>query len=202
MEEVQNYLTGHQDALLISMVSVKIENIVASARVSAPLDLGKLEENLIGSNYNPEQFEGLLYKLLKPKAAFLILKNGKAVCTGLKAMEDVKSAYSNLIKLMSNEGIEVKDQEDMNIEIKGIVASTDLAQKIDLETVINILEDDAEFDAEAFPGVIYHLSEPRSTALIFKEGKVIFTGPKSMDDLKTAVDVVLTRLEEGKAIVV
>ncbi|MCK4717829.1 MAG: TATA-box-binding protein [Thermoplasmata archaeon] len=190
----------------MSMVKVKVDNIVATSRLAEGFDLSVVGEHLIGAAYNPDQFEGVLYKLLDPKAAFLLLKNGKAICTGLKKMEQIEAAYKKLSELLEKEGISTttpkEDDEALEIGIKNIVASMDLAQEIDLEMTVNVLENDAEYDPELFPGVIYHIKEPRSTALIFSAGKVAFTGPKDMDELKQAVEVVLENLESAGAVVV
>ena len=184
------------------MVKVKVENIVASAKLAPEFDLPVIGERMIGASYNSEQFEGVLYKLLDPKAAFLLLRNGKAICTGMKKLESVKQAYEKLSILLVKEEIETTGLGNGDPTIKNIVASMDLAQEIDLELVVNVLEDDAEYDPETFPGVIFHIKEPRSTALIFSAGKVVFTGPKSMEELKGAVEETLHNLETSGAVVV
>ncbi len=182
------------------MVSVKIENIVARARLANRFDLEEVSSKLIGSVYNPEQFEAVLYKLLSPRAAFLILKNGKVMCTGLTKIEDIKEAYGQLASMLSREGIEVKEVFD--IELRGVVSSFDLNQEIDLEALVHLLENDAEYDSDVVPAVVYHLPEPPSSALIFSNGKVVITGPKDLEETKVAVKKVIdTLVESGLAVV-
>ena len=181
------------------MVSVKVENLVARAKIAEGFDLQKVADSLIGSVYSPDQFEGVLYKLLSPKAAFLILKNGKVVCTGLTSMEDVQEAYEKLRELLDQDGIDTLNEYE--IESRNVVASLDLAQEVDLEVVRNGLGDDSEYDPDLLPAVIYHLSEPRASALIFSNGKLVVTGPKSIEETKKAVAHVLSTLS-GLGVVV
>jgi len=52
---------------------------------------------LSNTEYEPEQFPGLVYKLMDAKATFLLFSNGKVVCTGTKSREEVQIALEKLI---------------------------------------------------------------------------------------------------------
>jgi len=52
---------------------------------------------LDNTEYEPEQFPGLVYKLKGTKATFLLFSNGKIVCTGTKSEEEVHEALDKLI---------------------------------------------------------------------------------------------------------
>jgi len=75
---------------------VQVENIVASARLEANLNLDKIAFNLESSEYEPEQFPGLVYRMTEPKVAFLLFGSGKIVCTGARSTEDVHIAVKKL----------------------------------------------------------------------------------------------------------
>ena len=64
--------------------SLKIQNIVATTSLGKDVPLTKLAKTLPNTEYNPEQFPGLVYKLVEPSATFLLFSNGKLVCTGTK----------------------------------------------------------------------------------------------------------------------
>ncbi|MBN2454720.1 TATA-box-binding protein, partial [Candidatus Woesearchaeota archaeon] len=78
---------------------IKIQNIVASGNVGMDLNLNTLAMKLKNTEYEPEQFPGLVYKLTDPeiKATFLLFSNGKVVCTGTKSEEEVNKALDKLI---------------------------------------------------------------------------------------------------------
>ena len=47
--------------------------------------------------YEPEQFPGLVYRILDPKVVILIFSSGRIVSTGAKTVEDVTRAV-NILK--------------------------------------------------------------------------------------------------------
>ena len=77
---------------------IKIQNIVASGTVGMDLNLNVLAMKLKNTEYEPEQFPGLVYKLTDNaiKATFLLFSNGKVVCTGTKSDKEVKLALQKL----------------------------------------------------------------------------------------------------------
>jgi len=85
---------------------------------------------------------------------------------------------------------------ESTIKIENVVASTSLDMELDLER-INLELEGAEYKQEKFPGVVYRLTEPKTAALIFASGKVVFTGAKSVDDVEEAVDKVLAKLKDA-----
>ena len=62
------------------------------------LNLNNLAMKLDNTEYEPEQFPGLVYKLAEAKATFLLFSNGKVVCTGTKSEAAVNSALQKLIE--------------------------------------------------------------------------------------------------------
>ncbi|MDD5192899.1 MAG: TATA-box-binding protein, partial [Candidatus Nanoarchaeia archaeon] len=50
------------------------------------------------TEYEPEQFPGLVYKLDEPNATFLLFSNGKLVCTGTKNNQQLEDSMTQLIK--------------------------------------------------------------------------------------------------------
>ena len=80
------------------MPEVIVENIVASTSFSDKLDLDVIAQSLEEAEYEPEQFPGLVYKLIDAKATFLLFSNGKVVCTGTKSEAEVHAALDKLIQ--------------------------------------------------------------------------------------------------------
>jgi transcription initiation factor TFIID TATA-box-binding protein len=77
---------------------INVQNIVASGSVGMDLNLNVLAMKLENTEYEPEQFPGLVYKLPQAKATFLLFSNGKIVCTGTKSEEQVNDAVDKLIE--------------------------------------------------------------------------------------------------------
>src|SRR5436309_740056 len=87
------------------MANFRIENVVASTSLGRELDLKAIALALGGSEYEPEQFPGLIYRIKEPKAAILLFRSGKVVCTEGKSVENVKTAIDLVAKQIEGEGI-------------------------------------------------------------------------------------------------
>jgi transcription initiation factor TFIID TATA-box-binding protein len=77
-----------------------VVNIVANADLNTYLDLYGLANMSHDIDYEPEQFPGAILKIYEPKAALLLFKNGKMICTGARTVADVKKAISEAVDLI------------------------------------------------------------------------------------------------------
>ncbi len=80
------------------------------------------------------------------------------------------------------------------IKIENVVASTNIKQEIDLKEFAATVED-AEYDRERFPGIVYRTKDPKVAALIFKSGKIVCTGAKSIADVHTGLAKVFGKMK-------
>jgi transcription initiation factor TFIID TATA-box-binding protein len=72
------------------------------------------------------------------------------------------------------------------INIENMVASTKLAEKFDLPKICAKLEG-AEYSKKKFPGLVYKVKSPKAAFLIFTSGKVVCTGSKNIEDVRTVI---------------
>ena len=77
---------------------ITVQNIVASGAINLSLNLNTLALELENTEYEPEQFPGLVYKLEDPTATFLLFSNGKLVCTGTKNKAQLDDSIVQLNK--------------------------------------------------------------------------------------------------------
>ncbi len=77
---------------------ITVQNIVASGALNLDLNLNTLSLELENTEYEPEQFPGLVYKLEAPTATFLLFSNGKLVCTGTKNKAQLDDSLIQLNK--------------------------------------------------------------------------------------------------------
>ena len=82
------------------------------------------------------------------------------------------------------------------IKIENVVASTSLGEELDLQAIALALEG-AEYEPEQFPGLIYRLKEPKTATLLFRSGKVVCTGAKSLENVKVAITKVAKQIEKA-----
>jgi len=82
------------------------------------------------------------------------------------------------------------------IRIENVVASTSLGDVLDLQSIALGL-DGAEYEPEQFPGLIYRLKVPKTAILLFRSGKVVCTGAKSMKEVEDSIHSVALQIRKG-----
>jgi len=79
------------------------------------------------------------------------------------------------------------------VQIENIVATVILEHPLDLSLIETKLPE-VDYNPDQFPGLVYRLEQPKITALIFKSGKMVVTGAKSVNQLVFAVKKILKTL--------
>ena len=92
------------------MFNIRVENIVASAALGVDVPLEKIVSKLEGMEYEPEQFPGLVYRMVDPKVAFLLFGSGKVVCTGGRTINDVNIAVGKVYKKLKSIKAVIKEK--------------------------------------------------------------------------------------------
>ena len=99
-----------------------VVNVVASTRVAEELDLPDIAIQL-NCEYEPEQFPGVVYRVVDPKLAILMFRSGRAVCTGGKNEENIQEGITRMIGDLRAAGIDTWEVEDVKIEVQNMVAT-------------------------------------------------------------------------------
>ena len=79
---------------------VTVQNIVSSINLGGKIHLEKTARTLPRSMYEPEQFPGVIHRMVDPKTVILLFASGKLVCTGAKTEKDVYRSVNNLHSLL------------------------------------------------------------------------------------------------------
>lgn len=175
--------------------TMNVENVVASTSLGMELDLSQLAMDMDGVDYDPDKFPGLVYRIHDPKAAALIFRSGKVVCTGAESIPAVEEALEHTFNKIASLGLDV--DEDPTIHIQNMVASADLGESLNLNAIaIGLGLESVEYEPEQFPGLVYRLDEPDVVVLLFGSGKMVITGGKDQDDVTEAIDHVADELEK------
>jgi len=177
----------------MTKTNFKIQNIVATASLGARVPLTKLVQSQANTEYNPEQFPGLVLRIKKPKSAVLVFSSGNLVCTGTKSVAQVGEVIAQVIKQLRKIGVKVKGKP--KISVQNIVASGAIDITMNLNELALELEN-TEYEPEQFPGLVYKLGEPNATFLLFSNGKLVCTGTKNHAQLEDAMRKLLKRIKE------
>lgn len=174
---------------------IRVVNIVVSTSLEHDIPLEKMAATLSNTEYNPEQFPGLVIRIKEPKTSALIFSSGKVVCTGARSMDKVEESIKKIIK--SLEKINVKIKIKPEVKIQNIVASGSVGMDLNLNTLAMKL-DNTEYEPEQFPGLVYKLAEAKATFLLFSNGKIVCTGTKSEKEVHAALDKLIVNLKKVK----
>ncbi len=165
---------------------VKIENVVVFTTLGKDIPMDKISKELVDAEYKPESFPGVVYRVKDPKTAALIFSSGKIVCTGARSPDFARIAVNKVVEDMRALNIDMPT--DYHTGVENIVASTQIEakEKLNLEHIAYNLEN-AEYEPEQFPGLVYRISDPRVAFLLFGTGKIICTGARKEEEIHAAL---------------
>ena len=174
--------------------SLKIENIVASAKVTDYLDLPSLASQIKDAEYNKKRFPGVVIRMQNPKIAALVFGSGKVVLTGAKSIDSLNEGLEILGNLLR--GLNIEIPQKLTYKIQNIVTSADLGAGINLNKIaVGFNLDRIEYEPEQFPGLVYRLDEPKVVVLLFGSGKLVCTGARKPSDVEQAVEKITQELK-------
>lgn len=180
-----------------SKSKLKVQNIVATTSLGKSVSLVKLAKSDANTEYNPEQFPGLVLRVKKPKSAVLVFSSGNLVCTGTKSISQVREVISNVIRQLRKIGVRITEKPKINVQ--NIVASGSVDFALNLNA-LTLQLGTTEYEPEQFPGLVYKLAQPTATFLLFSNGKLVCTGTKNREELDNAKKQLLRNLKEAMGV--
>ncbi|MFC4987323.1 TATA-box-binding protein [Saliphagus infecundisoli] len=175
--------------------TLSTENVVGSTSIDQELDLESLADDLDGASFEPDQFPGVITRTTDPKAASLIFRSGKIVCTGASSVEDLTTAVGLTFDKLRRLGLDVPEEPDVTVQ--NIVTSGDLGTSLNLNAIaIGFGLEAVEYEPEQFPGLVYRADELDVVVLLFGSGKLVITGGTQASDAEDAITAVHARLDD------
>lgn len=171
---------------------VEIVNIVVSSDLEKEIPLEKMVATLPNTEYNPEQFPGLVLRIKNPKTSALIFSSGKIVCTGARKMEDVHKSIVSIIKSLKK--LDINIEIEPKITVQNIVASGKIGMDLNLN-VLGIQLPNTEYEPEQFPGLVHKLKGTNATFLLFSNGEIVCTGTKTENEVHEATKQLVENLK-------
>ncbi|WP_114579481.1 TATA-box-binding protein [Saliphagus sp. LR7] len=175
--------------------TLSAENVVGSTSIGQELDLESLADDLDGASFEPDQFPGVITRTTDPKAASLIFRSGKIVCTGASSVDDLMTAVGLTFEKLRRLGLDVPEEPDVTVQ--NIVTSGDLGTSLNLNAIaIGLGLEAVEYEPEQFPGLVYRSDELDVVVLLFGSGKLVITGGSKPTDAEDAITTIHARLDD------
>jgi transcription initiation factor TFIID TATA-box-binding protein len=179
-------------------LKITIENIVMIGSFNEAINLNLANKKIDGSKGNRKRFPGLTCKLENPKATFLLFRNGKFVCTGIKTKTKGQQAITSFLELLKAKEL-VSHRCSFEYCVKNLVASVNLGgASVSLEQFTR--EFDSIYEPDRFPAAIYKTSNPKASFLVFLTGKLVCSGIADETTLKNTIQEFYEQLVEKKII--
>jgi len=188
-------------------IKFRIENIVGSLILGMRLNLPELYKELLKvqaelqriyteelgesaeefpliARHSPQEFPGLILKMRFPdvRASMLVFSSGNCVITGTRSEEQLKKAVKRFVEILERCGYKLPREPELKIQ--NIVASADIGRKLNLDLIALSGGWHVIYEPEIFPGCIYRDEELKVVLLLFRSGKVVCTGAKSIDHVR------------------
>ena len=112
-KEALIWFTGKLEEFGVDLVhglsKIKIENIVSSCNLKSKIHLENAARILPRNLYEPEQFPGIIHRMLYPKTVILLFASGKLVCTGAKTTRDIDLSIHSFRSMLEEKGLMIYD---------------------------------------------------------------------------------------------
>ncbi|MFW3146303.1 MAG: hypothetical protein ACMUIE_05780 [Thermoplasmatota archaeon] len=87
------------------MTKYQIENIMASANLNTKLKLKEVADKMDDTEYNPDNFPGVIWRPKNSYGVVVIMDDGKMMCTNTRSIEEVEFLFKDLTSRMEKLGI-------------------------------------------------------------------------------------------------
>lgn len=91
-------------------------------------------------------------------------------------------------------------EKDPEIKVENVVASASLDHGIDLQAVVKAFPI-VDYRPKTFPGLVFRTKRPKTANLIFRTGKIVCTGAKSVKEARRALKRVVRKLKKGNIVI-
>lgn len=177
------------------MADPELVNAVGGGSLGRELDLQFLYEALDGEEirYDPEHWPGLYLRFTEDSPAILVFRTGKYNIAGADSTTQLNRVNKEFLSRVQELGI---DDVESSFEVRNLVFLDQYSRELNLNQIAIALGlEESEYEPEQFPGILYRPTNATGTFLIFRNGKVIFTGSSSLDDAESAFASLFAQLD-------
>jgi len=93
------------DGKISTKRATKLENMVVKENIGKMVDLQAMALAIPGAEYDPLRFQGLILRMDKPDASFIIFQSGIVIVTDIISEAKAKKALNELKTFMTESGI-------------------------------------------------------------------------------------------------
>ncbi|MGA1821162.1 MAG: hypothetical protein ACMUIG_01390 [Thermoplasmatota archaeon] len=176
-------------------MNAEIENIVMRANLGCTLDLDRLSRGFEGSEFDPEKFPGMIYRMEDVRIAALLFTSGNMVITGARDLESAGKTFRKLVERISDMGFPVN--RDAEPVVQDLVLLGDIGRKVELsELDITDSGPTETYNPDEYPGLIISASDGRMSMILMPSGKVVITGGTDLEKMSRELDSLMESIKD------
>lgn len=177
---------------------MNVVNVVGGGRLGQEVDLRSVDKdvNNVETEYDPERYPALIFRLEEPKATIMLFTSGKYSLAGARSQKTAQEANQYFLSILKPL---LGGFTNTNFEIRYMVCVSDIGKELDLHQVVLTLGiDETEYEPEQFPGVFYRPTRQNWFVIIFSSGKIILNGEPDLDSMTMAFEQVKENISSIK----
>ena len=130
----------------------------------------------------------LIVRIQKLKTTVTIFATGKVVLIGSKLLKQSRIAAWKFVKIFRDCGTTARlvDSKINNIMATGSTGSHLNFHRFSMRRFNE--KERCTYEPEIYPGAVYHRIKPNVTALVFANGKMVFMGAKTPENVNVAFE--------------
>ena len=179
------------------MTNPELVNAVGGGTLPQELQLSSLYEMLDGEEvrYDPEYWPGLYLRFAVDSPAVLVFRTGKYNVAGADSLQGLHDANDTFLTCIEELGINTQNPQ---FEVRNLVYLDTYGKELELDqAVVTLGLENAEYEPEQFPGILYRPPDGIGTFLIFGNGKVLLTGAATDEIVDDAFTTLFAALDEA-----
>jgi transcription initiation factor TFIID TATA-box-binding protein len=174
---------------------VRVSNVVLTCNLNCVLDVGHIASVARNVEYNTKRFSGAIMRIRSPRATAMFWGSGRLVCLGARCTTDARLAVRKIARAIQRLGYRVRPGD---VGVQNMVASVDARALVRLEGIARAHFRVASYEPEIFAGLTYRIHSLRVSLVIFANGKIVFTGARSEEDIWKAWELLYPVIREHR----
>jgi len=183
------------------MDELRVENVVATGDIGTQvnffeiLDSLKIELELPHVLYDPDIHQGLELRFIEEGPLITIYATGKYIIRA-SSVELLQQTREDTLNLLVEIGL-LNNPQDQSFEINNVVGSSSIGREIALDPLSRDLNAcEAIYDPKTFPALRCKLEKDSPTVLLYRSGKVVITGAKSVEEAEGILNKIQSHINE------
>jgi len=178
--------------------SVEVVNVVGSGNLCRELDLDAVLQDIAGTSSIESvdrTSQGITVRFSDETGTISLYRSGKYTIMGSDSVEGLHRTNETFLEILIKYGI-IKGKNGHSVSVTNYVYSVDLDRDINITQLDIWLGEEAEYEPEQFPYIVYHPSDIDCTMTISASGKCVINTSVGEEAVNRVISKLKQQLDE------